>query len=99
MSALLVSRSSIPRQMRDSTAPSLRRRAAHAHPHNLHTGSTAGPHSVFAVETSPTMAGHAYERIARRDPVGDDRVRGSAAVDTSGSRAVAGGARGTGGPQ
>src|SRR5579859_3327650 len=80
-------------QMRDSTAPSLRRRAAQAHPHNLHNGST------FGKETSPTIAGHAYERIARRYPVTDDRVRGGAAVDASGSWAVAGGACGTGGPQ
>src|ERR1051326_8570003 len=74
-------------QMRDSTAPSLRPRARHAHPHNLHSGST------FGMETSPTMAGHGYERIARRYPVTDDRVRGGAAVDASGGWAVAGGAR------
>src|ERR1043166_4060606 len=33
--------------MRDSMAPSLRRRAAPAHPHHLHSGSTAGPLSTW----------------------------------------------------
>src|SRR5262245_49277275 len=59
-------------------------------PPRVHPGSTLG------VETSPTMTGHGYGRIARRDPVWDDRVRSGAAVDASGGWVIAGGARGTG---